>query len=105
MMPSSAPMSIVRVGTPESRSRRPGSTYLTTLPTTMIAAAMPSTHQPSASLRGTAHTAMPASTSSRPGSTGSRTPTMPTTISNPAITVSVTRGCSHARTSAGLTTP
>ena len=64
----------MRVGTPASRSRRPGSRYFATLPATTTATATPSTVQPTGSLRGTAQTAIPASTSSSPGSTGISTP-------------------------------
>ena len=100
--PSTPPRARVRIGTPASRSRRPGSRYFATLPSTTISTASPSTVQPSGSLRGTAHTAIPASTSSSPGSTGTSTPTMPTTTSTPAISVSrPSRRCSHVRLRVG----
>src|SRR3954467_6012400 len=86
-MPSSAPATTERVGTPDSRIRRPGSRYLAMLPTTTIATAMPSTHQPRASPRGTAHTAMPASTRISPGRTGTRMPISPAATSRPASSV------------------
>ena len=82
-IPASPPISSVRSGTPTLLSRRPGTTYLATWLLAATTVAAPARPQPSAPPSTTPQTATAAHTRSRPGSIGTITPAMPTTIASP----------------------
>src|SRR3954451_16530287 len=95
-MPSSAPSNRVLPGTPSRFIRRPGTAYLTTVPTRIRAAATPNTAQPVAVPTWVAQTRIAPSTSSEPGSPGTTMPTSPTAIARPTSRlVTVTGAASH----------
>src|SRR3954447_8983823 len=88
-MPSAIPAHCVEAGTPTLFRRRPGTAYLTTVPTTSRNAATPNTVHPVPVPIPAAHSRTASRTSAVPGRTGTRIPTRPTTIAA-ATSTSVT---------------
>ncbi len=86
-MPSTTPMSMERRGTPDSRSRRSGTTYLTAWLAPIRTTAADSTIQPVALCSSSAQTRIAARLSSAPGRTGTTMPRMPTKIATPTRNV------------------
>src|SRR5262245_10605817 len=85
-MPSATPAHCVEAGTPTVFRRRPGTAYLTTVPTTSRNAATPNTVHPVPVPTSAAHRRTASRTSTVPGRIGTRIPTMPTTIATATST-------------------
>src|SRR5580765_6571120 len=87
--PRATPAQVVDEGTPEDLSRRPGTVYLTTLPTTSITVATANTAHPVVVPMSSAQTSRAARMRMLPGRIGTRMPTSPTRIAR-ATRTSVT---------------
>src|SRR4051794_38597901 len=79
--PSATPIHWVDGGTPAISSRRPGTTYFTTVPTAMTTVATPNTAHAVAPPSATAQRRTPATTRTDPGRIGTTMPTRPTATS------------------------